>query len=73
MKSNDWLLAMVEAHGHGHNPETGECLRPNRCKHELVVGTCATCLGTDGVSVPDPFEGVKVEELDPERDLGGGQ
>ena len=43
----------------------------DRCKHELIVGQCATCLGTDGVSVPDPFEGVRVEELDPERDLGG--
>lgn len=42
-----------------------------RCKHDLIVGTCATCLGTDRVPVPDPFEGVSVEELDPERDLGG--
>ncbi len=43
----------------------------DRCKHELVVGTCATCLGTDGVSVPDPFEGMTVDELDPEKDLEG--
>ena len=43
----------------------------DRCKHEMIVGTCATCLGTDRVKVPDPFEEMKVEELDPERDLGG--
>ncbi len=40
-----------------------------RCKHELIVGTCATCLGTDRVDVPNPFEGIRVEELDPEKDL----
>ena len=41
----------------------------DRCKHELIVCQCATCLGTDDLSVPDPFEGVHVTELDPERDL----
>ena len=43
----------------------------DRCKHEMIVGTCATCLGIDHVEVPNPFEGMKVDELDPERDLGG--
>ena len=43
----------------------------DRCKHEMIVGSCATCLGTDHVVVPNPFEGMKVDELDPERDLGG--
>ena len=41
----------------------------DRCKHEMIVGSCATCLGTDHVVVPNPFEGMKVDELDPERDL----
>lgn len=41
-----------------------------RCKHDLVVGTCATCLGIDR-EVPDPFEDQDVAELDPEKDLGG--
>ena len=47
-------------------------MKIERCKHELVVGTCATCLGTDNVEVPDPFEGMIVDELDPERDLRSG-
>lgn len=42
----------------------------DRCKHELMIGTCAVCLGTDRTPVPDPFEGVSVKELDPEFDLG---
>ena len=41
----------------------------DRCKHELIAAHCATCLGTDNVEVPDPFEGQHVDELDPERDL----
>jgi hypothetical protein len=34
-----------------------------RCKHELLVGQCATCLGQDHVEVPDPWEGWTIEEL----------